>query len=158
MIISNKLYDAMKWVAQFLLPGLATLYFALSAVWGLPHTEEIVGTIVAVNVFLGALLGISNYKFKKEQDRDGYIAATSVPETYDECDEPTKSAWVLSEKWYQIAKWVTLIALPAAGTLYFTLSQLWMWPYGEQVVGTVAAVTAFTGLLLGVSTKKYKQG
>ena len=66
MKLSNKLYDDLKWIAQILLPALATLYFALSKIWGLPYGEEIVGTISAIDVFLGALLGLSTAKYYKE--------------------------------------------------------------------------------------------
>lgn len=66
MKMSNKLYDALKWTAQILLPAIATLYFALAQIWGLPYSEEIVGTITAIDAFLGALLGISSYNYRKE--------------------------------------------------------------------------------------------
>lgn len=65
--LSNGVYDFLKWVAQLFLPGLATLYFALSEIWGFPHGAEIVGTITAVDVFLGVLLGISTSQYNKEQ-------------------------------------------------------------------------------------------
>ena len=65
MKMSNKTYDLMKWVAQYLLPGLGTLYFALASIWGLPYGEEIVGTITAVDAFLGVLLGISTNQYVK---------------------------------------------------------------------------------------------
>lgn len=159
MTLSNKAYDTLVWVAQYLLPGLATLYFALSGIWGLPNTEGVVGTIMAIDVFLGALLGVSHYNFKKGQDVDGYIMATSPAADFtDGIDARPVSAWVLSDTWYRIIKWTVMIVLPAIGTLYFTLSQLWMWPYGEQIVGTIAAITAFSGILLGVSTYKFKNG
>lgn len=67
MKLSNKAYDILKWIAQYLLPALGTLYFALAAIWGFPYGEEIVGTISAVDAFLGALLGISTIQYKKEQ-------------------------------------------------------------------------------------------
>lgn len=63
--MSNKLYDILKWVALIFLPALGTLYFALSSIWGLPYGEQIVGTITAIDAFLGALLGISNINYKK---------------------------------------------------------------------------------------------
>lgn len=66
MKLSNKAYDIMKWIAQYLLPALGALYFALSQIWGLPYGEEIVGTITAVDAFLGAILGISTMNYKKE--------------------------------------------------------------------------------------------
>ena len=63
--MSNKAYDVLKWVALIFLPALGTLYFALSSIWGLPYGEQIVGTITAIDAFLGALLGISNINYKK---------------------------------------------------------------------------------------------
>lgn len=64
--MSNKTYDILKWVAQYLLPALATLYFAVAQLWGLPYGEEIVGTITAVDTFLGVLLGISTANYNKQ--------------------------------------------------------------------------------------------
>lgn len=65
-ILSNKAYDFLKWIAQILLPAMATLYFAIAQIWGLPYAEQIVGTITAVDAFLGALLGISTALYRKE--------------------------------------------------------------------------------------------
>ena len=58
-MLSNKVYDVLKFVAQIVLPALGTLYFALASIWGLPYGEQIVGTITAIDAFIGALLGIS---------------------------------------------------------------------------------------------------
>lgn len=63
--MSNKLYNVLKWIAQIVLPALGALYFALSQIWGFPYGEQIVGTITAVDAFLGALLGISSAQYKK---------------------------------------------------------------------------------------------
>jgi hypothetical protein len=63
--MSDKTYDVLKWIAQILLPALGTLYFALSKVWGLPYDTEIVGTITAIDAFLGAILGISTAQYNK---------------------------------------------------------------------------------------------
>ena len=65
MKFNNKVYDTLKYIAQIVLPALATLYFALSKIWGLPYGEEIVGTISAIDVFLGALLGLSSMNYNK---------------------------------------------------------------------------------------------
>lgn len=67
MKMSNKVYDVLKYVAQIVLPAAATLYFALAGIWGFPYGEEIVGTIAAIDTFLGVLLGISNTVYVKEQ-------------------------------------------------------------------------------------------
>lgn len=66
MRMSNKTYDLLKWMAQYLLPGLGTLYFALASIWGLPYGEQIVGTITAIDAFLGMILGISLKTYNKD--------------------------------------------------------------------------------------------
>ena len=66
--MSNKIYDILKWVAQYFLPAAGTLYFALTATWGLPYGEQVVGTITAVDTFLGVLLGISTAQYKKNNN------------------------------------------------------------------------------------------
>lgn len=63
----------------------------------------------------------------------------------------------LPDKLYNVLKWITLIILPAAGTLYFTLSGIWGFPYGEEILGTIAAVETFLGAALGVSTIAYNK-
>lgn len=65
MKMSNKVYDVLKWIAMILLPALGALYFTLSGVWGLPYAEEIVGTITAIDTFLGVILGVSSSQYKK---------------------------------------------------------------------------------------------
>ena len=62
-MLNNKVYDILKWIAQILLPALGTLYFALAGIWNLPCAEQVVGTIVAIDTFLGALLGISTLHY-----------------------------------------------------------------------------------------------
>ena len=64
--MNNKTYDILKYIAQIVLPALGALYFALSQIWGLPYGEEIVGTITALDCFLGAILGISTAVYNKK--------------------------------------------------------------------------------------------
>lgn len=66
MRLKNATYDKLKWIAQLFLPALGTLYFALAQIWGLPYGEQIVGTITAVDAFLGVILGISTYNYNNE--------------------------------------------------------------------------------------------
>lgn len=70
MKLSNRVYDILKWVAMYLLPAAGTLYFALAGIWGLPYGEQIVGTITAVDTFLGVLLGISTAQYKKAENSE----------------------------------------------------------------------------------------
>ena len=65
--MSNKVYNVLKWIAMYLLPAVGTLYFALAGIWGLPYGEQIVGTITAVDTFLGIILGISTNVYKKKE-------------------------------------------------------------------------------------------
>ena len=63
--MSNKTYDVLKYIAQVVLPALGTLYFALAGIWGLPYGEQIVGTITAIDTFLGVVLKISSDNYYK---------------------------------------------------------------------------------------------
>ena len=64
----NETYDALKALAQVWLPAIATLYFALAKIWSLPYGPEIVGTITAVDAFLGAVLKISTDSYFQAPD------------------------------------------------------------------------------------------
>ena len=68
--MSNKVYNVLKGIAQVVLPSAGTLYFALSAIWGFPYGEQVVGTITAIDAFLGAILGISSVQYYKEASKD----------------------------------------------------------------------------------------
>lgn len=65
--MNNKMYDVLKYVAQICLPALGTLYFALAGIWNFPYVEQVVGTISAVDTFLGVLLGISSNNYNKKK-------------------------------------------------------------------------------------------
>ena len=66
MKLSNKLFDVLKWVAILFLPALAILIRTVFAIWKIPYGEEISSTIVALQVFLGAILGVSTLNYNKE--------------------------------------------------------------------------------------------
>lgn len=63
----------------------------------------------------------------------------------------------MNNKLYDIFKWVAMYLLPAAGTLYFALADIWQLPYSAQVVGTITAIDTSLGILLGISTASYKR-
>jgi hypothetical protein len=65
MKMSNKVYDVLKWVALIVFPAIVGLCTALSTIWGWPHGDKIVGTLAALEIFLGAILQVSNSKYKK---------------------------------------------------------------------------------------------
>lgn len=64
MVLKNSVYDKLKWMAMFFLPALAILIQSIFAIWNLPYGKEISDTIVAINAFLGACLGISSIQYK----------------------------------------------------------------------------------------------
>ena len=63
----------------------------------------------------------------------------------------------LSNRMYDILKWIDTILLNALSALYFALCSIWGFPYGEQVVGTIAAVATYLGVLLGISSATYNK-
>jgi hypothetical protein len=66
MIFNNKVYDVLKYVSLVVLPAIDTLYLTLSNIWGLPYGTEIAATITAIDTLLGALIGVSSERYKKE--------------------------------------------------------------------------------------------
>lgn len=70
MILNNKIYDVLKFIAQIVLPAIATLYITVANIWGLPYGEQISGTIMAIDTFLGALLMISTNAYNKQLEKE----------------------------------------------------------------------------------------
>ena len=68
--MTDSTYNTLKYIAQIVLPALGTLYFALASIWGLPYGEQIVGTITAIDTFLGAILMISTSKYNNSTKVD----------------------------------------------------------------------------------------
>ena len=66
--MADETYDVLKYIAQIVLPAAGTLYFALASIWGLPYGEQIVGTITAVDAFLGAILKISTDHYLEDEE------------------------------------------------------------------------------------------
>ena len=76
--LSNKIYDIMKKTATVVLPAVSALYFTLAQIWGLPNAEEVVGTIAAVNVFLGVVVQLQHRSYNKSDARyDGSLDVTT---------------------------------------------------------------------------------
>lgn len=74
ILLKGKLYDTLKFLALLVFPALGTLYFALAGIWGLPHAEQVVGTIVAIDTFLGVCLQLSSTAYNKSDDKyDGDV-------------------------------------------------------------------------------------
>lgn len=71
MKISNRMYDVLKWVAILFLPALAILIRTVFAIWQIPLGDQISATIIAIQVFLGAILGVSTLNYNKEVINNG---------------------------------------------------------------------------------------
>ena len=63
----------------------------------------------------------------------------------------------IPDKVYNVLKWICMIVLPACGTFYFALSGIWGFPYAQEIVGTIAAVTTLLGAIIGISTVNYNK-
>ncbi len=152
-MLSDKVYNALKIVAQYVLPATATLYFGLSKIWNLPYPEQIVGTIMAVDTFLGALLGVSLTQYNKlvqsNKYAQPYMTGLEVSES--------KTVFTMSTTVYSVFYWIAKVGLPATATLYFALAMIWPLPYAEPIVATIALVDTFLGVFLGISTNQYNK-
>lgn len=81
LIKKKKVYDALKYVALVLLPAAGTLYYGLAQIWGLPAGDNVVGSIVVVDTFLGILLHISNTQYQSSDAKyDGAVVVTGEDE------------------------------------------------------------------------------
>jgi hypothetical protein len=147
MILTNKVYDVLKWITLVLLPSLSVLYLAMAQVWNLPYSTEVASTLAAIDVFLAVLLGISTNTFK--------VGNPMYRLNLVKLAGDFTNTWIMSTQVYDILTWVAQIFLPAAATLYAALSGVWGLPYAEQVVGTIVAIDTFLGLLLGFSTAEF---
>jgi hypothetical protein len=80
-VFTGKLYDVLKYLAQVVFPALGTAYFALAQIWGLPAAQEVVGTIIVVDTFLGVVLQISSTKYNNSDAKyDGTVGVTETEE------------------------------------------------------------------------------
>ena len=127
MMLSNRVYDALKWITLILLPALGVFYKAMAGTWGLPYGTEIAATLAAIDLFLAALLGISTNKFNVTNPMYRLNLVKLV-------DNTKHSAWVLSTNMYEFLTWTAQIFLPALITLYGALTLVWSLPYPERIV------------------------
>lgn len=97
-MITGKLYDRLKWLAQVVLPALGTLYFTLAQIWGLGSGTEVVGTVMAVDLFLGILLGISQANYNKNVESVGQLLVDSAGKKLFQIDGENTDVDKLGEK------------------------------------------------------------
>ena len=63
----------------------------------------------------------------------------------------------MSNKLYDVLKWIAMIVLPAIGTAYAGLAIIWGFPFGEQILGTIGILETFLGAVLQISSSQYKK-
>ena len=66
--MDNRLYDILAIIGRLIIPAIATLYFSLSQIWGLPMGEQICGTLAALTVFINTILRIEYNRWEDEQE------------------------------------------------------------------------------------------
>ena len=65
LLMSDEVYNIMKWIVQYILPGLGVLYAIIAGATGLPYAEVVLAVVMAVDWFLGIILGISTRQYNK---------------------------------------------------------------------------------------------
>lgn len=99
ILFSNAVYDRLKWVAQVVLPALALFYITLAPVWGFPKPDEVSATVVAFDLFLGTLLGLSHVQYKNSAGRfDGKVVV------YPEQEDGTAVRFIMDDPSVLLAK------------------------------------------------------
>ena len=82
-LLSDRVYNGLKYVAQILLPAVGALYFGLAQIWGLPNAEQVVGTITTIDVFLGTVLFLSTKQYDKSDAKyDGALELNEANDLY----------------------------------------------------------------------------
>jgi len=87
-LLNDSSYKAVKHTAALILPAVGTLYFAIAQIWHLPHAEEVIGTIAAVNTFFGVVLGVSSKSYNNSDVKPQYVGEVAFEAV--DGDETTK--------------------------------------------------------------------
>jgi hypothetical protein len=83
MMLSDKQYTILKWIVGIVIPAIGTLYFAVAKIWSLPAGEQVLGTLIALQAFLGAILGISTRQYNNSDEKyDGAVTISETPEKH----------------------------------------------------------------------------
>lgn len=63
----------------------------------------------------------------------------------------------MTDKTFNFIRFLAEIAISAVGALYYAIADIWSLPYGDAVVATCAAVSAFLGIFTEWQRYKYQQ-
>jgi hypothetical protein len=80
-ILSDVTYERVKWIIAIVIPAAGTLYFALATIWGFPAGQQVLGSLIAVQAFLGALFAISTQQYRNSDVR--FDGSVTISETDD---------------------------------------------------------------------------
>lgn len=144
--MSNKVYDIVKWVLGIVLPALAVLYGSLSETFGLPYSEEVPATLMAIVMFGSALLQTQVLKYAKMNQ------AAPMPS-----DQLPHYPFKMSGPVYDTLKWLIQVGLPAVSVGYLALADIWQLTWALEVNAIVAALVAFGSAVLQVSATGYRR-
>lgn len=105
MVLNKGVYDFTKWVALIFLPAAGTLYIALAQIWDLKYQTQVSGSVLAVDTFLGALVGISSKSYKPQADGNLVISSTGPQSAVARVDINTHPDVVIAngKKYYTLA-------------------------------------------------------
>lgn len=74
VLLSSSVYDKLRPIAQIWLPALAVFYISVAPLWDLPKQEEVAGTIMALNLLVGVVMGVSHRQYSNSDARfDGTV-------------------------------------------------------------------------------------
>lgn len=80
-VLTDKQYNTLKWLVGIVIPAIGTLYFGVAKIWNLPAGEQVLGTLIVTQAFLGAILGISTKRYKDSDARfDGTLHTAETPQ------------------------------------------------------------------------------
>jgi len=139
--ISNKTYDRLKWLVMILLPAFAVFYGTMAETLGLPMGPEVIATIGAITVFLGAYLQMNMVMYAR-------FTETSQALTHE-------YPFGMTSDLYDFLKWLVKVALPGLGVAYISLANTWGFPYVDVVPVVISAIALFLGTILQISAKQY---
>jgi len=139
--ISNRMYDILKWFVMILLPAFAVFYGTMAETLGLPMGPQIVATIGAVTVFLGAYLQMNMVMYARFTENITAPNSNAYP-------------FAMSSDLYDFLKWLVKVALPGLSVAYISLANTWGFLYVDIVPVVASAIALFLGTILQISTKK----
>jgi len=138
--ISNRTYDILKWLVMILFPAFAVFYGTMAETLGLPMGPEVIATVGAITVFLGAYLQMNMVMYARFTDN-----TTDTNTTY---------PFAMSSDLYDLLKWLVKVGLPGLGVVYLSLANTWGFGYADTVPVVASAIALFLGTILQISTAK----